>query len=1330
MSVPWGSKGFKVTPVNADQLLIIDSEDATPATTNKRITIGSLPIIGEANTTSNSGVSGEGLAQDKDGIDLPFKSLIGETGKIVLTGNTDDVTFTVGTDIVQTTQTNTFGDFAQFFADNQLFIQNPTDTFSYQIIADAILGNFSLSFPLLTANDTFVTEAFTQVLSNKELTTPIIADFTNAGHDHTNTVGGEQLVATTALTATGTKDPTTFLRGDDTWDTPIGTSLPVVDTTSIVEGSADNTKELRFEVDGFTTGTIRVLTPPDSDGTIVLETFTQTLTNKSITYSGRAQWDKGTDIPSPAGGILTLGTDGNVFTITGTNTINQILAAGWQAGSVIILEFDDVLTVTNNSGGTNDIILGDGANYITAAGESLELWFDGTDWREISRSIGIGGAGGGITSINGNSNAAQFITGVTNKIVIDSATTPGTTNIDVGSLVVLTDQANSYTAGVRQDFLGDTAGTSGLNVGGITSNPTTQANGDIWLNTTDNKIFGRINGANVDLGAGGVTTFPDDAFAVQNVSDPTKQMIVSLGGAIAGTTTTLFFDQTVDRIITFPDDTTELVGSNIPNTWTTGLQDFTSATLRIPVASDPTIDTPGDIAINDNVINFTDDVIEFFGSNAAQGIVSMPATAFDSASDGQVVSYNFANKEFELVTLAGTGDVVGPVSADDTAIALFDGTTGKLLKETSITIGTAADMANIQSLEFIDGDSPGIATSHIALVETNDFHINTSSGNNIQLLINGETKLQVNQGSIEIGDAVDGFIPITMGESFIQFSATTTGVTGADTVGKLFLNSDGNHLSVIKDDSIIDLEAINFPIDFPEQTAATATASQEINFSANTRHAQKYTLDQALTTFSFAGTTTDTTEYIDLLLVQDATGSRAIAFPGGTINAAEVIAGLDQTALAETSILVKFHYGNFYVFLQGDSNGEVFTWSGNHSMATFKLTAEAANDVIINAPTGNAFDVEVNSVLIAKIGTALANFNGQDATQVLELEANHTTPTNDQVIGKIDFIDDDNLGARRTYALIESQIEDPLNTSLDGIMKFSIVRANSLEEYIRLDFAGVTISNTLLLGSNVLSGSGNWSAGTLELTNNDLTFVTASNPVHIDSALQDDDEYIVTIPELFNDQGMVVTLEAQTLTNKTLTEPRFVDLGFIADANGNEMLAFDTITTAVNYTQLANSDVGNQLSLSALGTDADIDFRFIPKGTGTFYGNRETWGWPLTDESTAPTTGVKFTTEPAPYDMEIEDAIAGLTIAGTTDTFTVDVLKEDEVNDNGFTTIFSTKPTIDATEFTSTTAAAAPVISVSTWEKGRRLQLSIDTLDTGGTARGVKIDLVTHATAK
>lgn len=49
-----------------------------------------------------------------------------------------------------------------------------------------------------------------------------------------------------------------------------GTTLPVTDAQTVIKGSADATKLLRFEVDGFTTGTTRVLTPPNADGTIAV----------------------------------------------------------------------------------------------------------------------------------------------------------------------------------------------------------------------------------------------------------------------------------------------------------------------------------------------------------------------------------------------------------------------------------------------------------------------------------------------------------------------------------------------------------------------------------------------------------------------------------------------------------------------------------------------------------------------------------------------------------------------------------------------------------------------------------------------------------------------------------------------------------------------------------------------------------------------------------------------------------------------------------------------------------------------------------------------------
>lgn len=63
---------------------------------------------------------------------------------------------------------------------------------------------------------------------------------------------------------------------------PSASSLPIADTTNLIKGSADATKLLRFEVDGFTTATTRTLTPQNASYTLagidIAQTFTQTQT--------------------------------------------------------------------------------------------------------------------------------------------------------------------------------------------------------------------------------------------------------------------------------------------------------------------------------------------------------------------------------------------------------------------------------------------------------------------------------------------------------------------------------------------------------------------------------------------------------------------------------------------------------------------------------------------------------------------------------------------------------------------------------------------------------------------------------------------------------------------------------------------------------------------------------------------------------------------------------------------------------------------------------------------------------------------------------------------
>ena len=59
-------------------------------------------------------------------------------------------------------------------------------------------------------------------------------------------------------------------------------SAPFIDSNAIIRGSADATKLLRFEVDGFTTATTRVLTAPNYNGTIATLAGTETFTNKTL----------------------------------------------------------------------------------------------------------------------------------------------------------------------------------------------------------------------------------------------------------------------------------------------------------------------------------------------------------------------------------------------------------------------------------------------------------------------------------------------------------------------------------------------------------------------------------------------------------------------------------------------------------------------------------------------------------------------------------------------------------------------------------------------------------------------------------------------------------------------------------------------------------------------------------------------------------------------------------------------------------------------------------------------------------------------------------------
>lgn len=102
----------------------------------------------------------------------------------------------------------------------------------------------------------------------------------------------------------------------------------------------------------------------------------------------RLNMGKSADIASA--GDMTVGQGGNLFVITGTNTINRITTTGWQAGAEITLHLSSTAAVAHQGAATAGALarinLSGSANYTGAANRRIKLYYDGTDWWEIART--------------------------------------------------------------------------------------------------------------------------------------------------------------------------------------------------------------------------------------------------------------------------------------------------------------------------------------------------------------------------------------------------------------------------------------------------------------------------------------------------------------------------------------------------------------------------------------------------------------------------------------------------------------------------------------------------------------------------------------------------------------------------------------------------------------------------------------------------------------------------------------------------------------------------------------------------------------------------------
>jgi hypothetical protein len=217
---------------------------------------------------------------------------------------------------------------------------------------------------------------------------------------------------------------------------------------------------------------------------------------------------------------------------------------------------------------------------------------------------------------------AQFNTAMSDA---DFATLTGTETLTNKSLTSPTlttptvSGAITFPDGVRQTFNPD--GTNaGINVGSQAGDPSAPSNGDLWYDSTNNTLDARINGATVNLGAG--------------------------GGA---------------------------------------------------VATDAIWDAKGDLAVGT-------------GANTAAKLTA--------GANGLVLVTDSAEATgLKWSSVAGTGDVVGPASATDEALARFDSTTGKLVQNGAITMSDTGALTfpdNVRQTFNPGADAAGLNVGSIA----------------------------------------------------------------------------------------------------------------------------------------------------------------------------------------------------------------------------------------------------------------------------------------------------------------------------------------------------------------------------------------------------------------------------------------------------------------------------------------------------------------------------------------------------------------------------------------------------------------------------------------
>lgn len=157
---------------------------------------------------------------------------------------------------------------------------------------------------------------------------------------------------------------------------------------------------------------------------------------------------------------------------------------------------------------------------------------------------------------------------------------------------------------------------------------------------------------------------------------------------------------------------------------------LTSLTLAsaLPVASGGT--GASTLTANNVVIGNGASAVQFVAPGTVGNVLTSDGTTWTSAS-------------------GGSGDVAGPASATDNAVARFDGTTGNLIQSSAVTIADNNDITTAARIFTQNGSNAAPAISSSSDTDTG---ISFSGANNIRLSTGGAQRLLISSAGVTVSN--------------------------------------------------------------------------------------------------------------------------------------------------------------------------------------------------------------------------------------------------------------------------------------------------------------------------------------------------------------------------------------------------------------------------------------------------------------------------------------------------------------------------------------------------------------------------------------------------